>query len=89
MKALLTGRNLFTHVSETIYFPPKKLPVATEISGNIHPEIIIDKDPLTPGVLSDDSSESASPHGLQILQQGSSGQRNKKIAKVKNRKTHQ
>ena len=55
------------------------MPVATEISGNIHPEIIIDIDPLTPGVLSDDSSKSASPHGLQILQQGTSGQRNKKM----------
>ena len=67
----------------------KRLPVATEISGNIHPEIIIDIDPLTPGVLSDDCSESASPHGLQILQQGTCGQRNKKITKVKKRKTHQ
>ena len=70
-------------------FPEKKLLVATEISGDIHPEIIIDLDPLTPGVLSDDSSESISPYGLQILQQGTSGQCNKKIAKVKNRKTHQ
>ena len=60
----------------------KKLAVATEISGNIHPGIIIDIDLLTPGVLSDNSSESSSPHGLQILQQGTSGQRNKKIAKV-------
>ena len=40
----------------------KKLPVATEISSDIHPEMIIDIDPLTPGVLSDDSFESASPH---------------------------
>ena len=57
------------------------MPVATEISGDIYPEMIIDGDHLTPGVLSDDSSESASPHRLQILQQGTSGQRNKKIAK--------
>ena len=67
----------------------KKLPVATEIIGDIHSEIIIEVDPLTPGVLSDDSSESASPHGLQILQRGTSGQRNKKIAKAKNWKTLQ
>ena len=63
--------------------------VATEISGDIYPEIIIDVDPLTPGVLSNDSSESSSPHALQILQQGTSGQHNKKIAKVKKQKTHQ
>ena len=65
------------------------MPVATEISGDIHLEIIIDVDPLTSGVLSDDTSESASPHGLQILQEGTSGQHYKKIAKVKKQKTHQ
>ena len=51
--------------------------------------MIIDGDPLTPGVLSDDSSESAFPHRLQILEQGTSGQQNKKIAHVKNWKTYQ
>ena len=49
--------------------------MATENTRDIHPEIVIDGDPLTPGVLSDDSSaESASPHGLQILQQATGGQ---------------
>ena len=62
------------------------MPVSIEITSDIHSEIIIDVDTLTPGVLSDDSSESASTHGLQILQQGIGGRQNKRIAKVKNGK---
>ena len=86
MRALLTGRNFFTHVSETIYFQKKN---CLFLQKSVVHLLIIDVDPLTPGVLSNDSSESASPHGFQILQQGTSGQHNKKIAKVKNWKTHQ
>ena len=51
----------------------KDPPVVTETISDIHPDIVIERDPLTPGVLSDDSSGSVSVLGLQNFQQAPAG----------------
>ena len=67
----------------------RDLPVVTETINDIHPDIVIERVPLTPGVLNDDLSGSVSVLGLQNFQQAPAGRQNKKVARVKKPKTYQ